>query len=94
VRFDLFLASVASELGIRDMTDSTTHDPDQLLTEREAAELLRQTVKTLQARRVTGGGCQYVKLGRSVRYRRQDVHDYIKSSLRTSTTVESPPDAR
>lgn len=42
---------------------------DDLLTEAEAAELRRQSVRTLQAERVRGGGCPFVKLGRSVRYR-------------------------
>ena len=58
---------------------------DRLLTETEAADLLRQKVKTLQARRVSGGGPPYVKLGRNVRYRLSDLHAYINANVRTST---------
>ena len=41
---------------------------DPLLTEIEAAQLRKQSVRTLQAERLRGGGCRFVKLGRSVRY--------------------------
>jgi excisionase family DNA binding protein len=63
----------------------------ELLTETEAAELLRQRVKTLQARRVTGGGVPFVKIGRTVRYRRADVLAYIAANVRTSTTEQPSP---
>jgi hypothetical protein len=59
---------------------------DELLTEIEAAQLRRQSVRTLQAERLRGGGCRFVKLGRSVRYRRCDVMDFIESKLRVSTS--------
>jgi Helix-turn-helix domain len=64
-------------------------DSDELLTENEAAQLRRQSVRTLQAERVRGGGCPHVKLGRSVRYRRSDVLKFIENNVRTSTS-ESP----
>ena len=35
------------------------------------------------------GGCPFVKLGRSVRYRRSDVLKFIESRVRTSTTQEA-----
>jgi hypothetical protein len=59
---------------------------DEMLTEKEAAQLRRQSVRTLQAERLRGDGCRFVKLGRSVRYRRRDVLEFIESNLRTSTT--------
>jgi hypothetical protein len=58
---------------------------DDLLTESEAAQLRRQSVRTLQAERLHGVGCSYVKLGRSVRYRRADVMSFIKANLRKAT---------
>jgi excisionase family DNA binding protein len=58
---------------------------DQLLTETEAAALLRQKVKTMRNLRVTGGGVPFVKLGRSVRYRMSDLQAYIASNVRKST---------
>lgn len=59
---------------------------DDLLTEVEAAQLRRQSVRTLQAERVRGGGCPFVKLGRSVRYRRGDVLRFIKGNVKASTS--------
>ncbi len=59
----------------------------ELLTEHEAADLLRLKVKTLQARRVSGGGVPFVKMGRSVRYRRSDVLAFIAAHIRTSTAA-------
>jgi hypothetical protein len=62
---------------------------DELLTESEAARLRRQSIRTLQAERLRGGGCPFVKLGRSVRYRRSDVLAFIKANVKTSTS-ETP----
>lgn len=57
-----------------------------LLTEREAATYLGMSVRTLQDRRVRGGGCPYIKLGMSVRYRRTDLDAWIESNLRHHTS--------
>jgi hypothetical protein len=65
---------------------SHTTESDELLTESEAARLRRQSIRTLQAERLRGGGCPFVKLGRSVRYRRSDVARFIESNVKTSTT--------
>jgi hypothetical protein len=68
---------------------SAAHDIahfDPLLTEIEAAQLRKQSVRTLQAERLRGGGCAYVKLGRSVRYRRSDVLRFIEARVRSSTS--------
>jgi hypothetical protein len=62
---------------------------DELLTEIEVAQLRRQSVRTLQAERLRGDGCRFVKIGRSVRYRRADVLQFIESNVRTSTTAEA-----
>jgi hypothetical protein len=59
---------------------------DELLTEIEAAHLRRQSVRTLQAERLRGGGCPFVKMGRSVRYRRLDVLEFIEAKRRLSTS--------
>jgi predicted DNA-binding transcriptional regulator AlpA len=57
-----------------------------LINEIEAARMRGQSVRTLQMERLRGSGCRYVKLGRSVRYRRGDVLAYINSRIVTSTT--------
>ena len=67
-------------------TSHTAVEPDELLTELEAARLRRQSPRTLQAERLHGNGCPFIKLGRSVRYRRSDVAQFIESNVKTSTT--------
>lgn len=57
-----------------------------LLTEKEAAALLRLSYRSLQGLRVRGGGPRFVKLGRSVRYRLSDLDKFIQKSLRMSTS--------
>jgi hypothetical protein len=59
---------------------------DELLTEVEAAQLRRQSPRTLQAERLRGDGCRYAKIGRSVRYRRTDVLRFIADRIITSTS--------
>jgi excisionase family DNA binding protein len=62
-----------------------TETQGRLLTEKEAADYLQQKVKTLQSRRVAGGGVPFVKIGRSVRYRVSDIENYLTKNLCTST---------
>ncbi|WP_315701860.1 MULTISPECIES: helix-turn-helix domain-containing protein [unclassified Bradyrhizobium] len=73
---------------------SGTSNEADLLTEIEAAQLRRQSVRTLQAERVRGGGCPFVKLGRSVRYRRADVLTFIAANLKASTSQVSAEQRR
>jgi hypothetical protein len=61
-------------------------DPDALLFTEEAAHLRGQSPRTLEKERVAGGGCPFVLLGRSVRYRRRDVLDHIERQIRLSTS--------
>ena len=64
----------------------TDHDPDTLLTGREAAALLRLSERTMERHRVAGTGPRYVALGRAVRYQRRDLTDWIEQSARRSTS--------
>ena len=58
-----------------------------LLNERQVAKLTGRAVTTLQKDRVDGTGCAFVKLGkRMVRYRIEDVQEWIASNLRRSTS--------
>ena len=50
----------------------------QLLSQSEAARLLRLSERTLERLRVAGGGPQFVKAGRSVRYRQSDIEELIR----------------
>lgn len=62
-----------------------------LLTEDEVAALLQVTVKALQGWRYRGGGPRFVKVGRCVRYRREDLQGFVQAALRTSTSDPGPP---
>jgi len=61
-------------------------DPDRLLDEGTVADLICHSVRTIQKWRVSGCGPQYVKLGRSVRYRRGDVLAWVESGRRAHTS--------
>jgi Helix-turn-helix domain len=62
----------------------------QLLNEREAATLLRLSVKCLQGWRVRGGGPPFLKLGRSVRYEVSALEAFVQEAVRRSTSDLGP----
>jgi hypothetical protein len=64
----------------------TNMDPDASVTETQAAMFLSVSVRTLQGWRVRGGGPSYVKLGRTVRYRRRALLEFQDGHTVTSTT--------
>ena len=70
-----------------------TVDSDALLTEVEASDFLRLSVRTLQAWRLRIAGPAFVQVGRAVRYRRRDLIAWIEANTvspsRVSTMVES-----
>jgi predicted DNA-binding transcriptional regulator AlpA len=59
---------------------------DELLTGREAAALVRLSERTMERHRTAGTGPRYIALGRAVRYRRRDLHDWIERGTRQSTS--------
>jgi excisionase family DNA binding protein len=61
-------------------------DLDYLMKQKEAAELLGVSGRTLEGWRLHGGGPLYVKVGRSVRYRLSDLNAWIEQRVRTSTS--------
>lgn len=58
----------------------------EVLTEIEAAPRVGLAVSTLQKLRVTGGGPRFLKLGRSVRYRSQDLEEFLAGRVVSSTS--------
>ena len=61
-----------------------------LLTQREAADVLRLSERTLERMRVQGIGPRFGRLAnRSIRYLQQDLDAYIASRLRESTSEEN-----
>jgi excisionase family DNA binding protein len=59
----------------------------RLLTQVEAARLLRLSERTLERLRLTGGGPLFVKAGRAVRYRECDLEAWIAERVVTSTSA-------
>jgi hypothetical protein len=60
--------------------NSRIADADALLTEAEAADFLRLSVRTLQAWRIRIAGPAFVHVGRAVRYRRRDLITWIEAN--------------
>lgn len=58
----------------------------EYMTEREAAELLRVSPRTMTNWRWAGVGPEYTKAGRRVLYRRADVQRYLGSRVRDNGT--------
>lgn len=62
-------------------------DPDELYVERQAAQLLKVSEKTLQYWRLIGSGPKFVRISkRCVRYRRRDLIAWIEQHLKASTS--------
>ena len=61
-----------------------------LLNTMEAAEALRLAAGTLEKLRTYGGGPRYVKLGRAVRYRREDLEAWLADRVVGSTSHDGP----
>lgn len=58
----------------------------RLLNEKEAAEYFGVSPRTLQDLRLKGGGCPYVKIGRAVRYRMDDLSAFVEAGRRAHTS--------
>jgi hypothetical protein len=67
----------------------TTNLPEPLVTEGEAARILRVSLGSLRRWRRQGSGPVYRKLGRTVRYRPNDLSDFVASAGRMSTSSTS-----
>ena len=61
-----------------------------LLTTKEAAAYLRLSHRTLERYRVTGEGPRYLKMGRLVFYRREDLDHWLETRSRRSTSDPGP----
>jgi hypothetical protein len=60
-----------------------------LLSQREAAELLHLSVRSLERLRVMGTGPRFLRVGHSVRYRPEDIQAFVASRLKGSTSEET-----
>jgi excisionase family DNA binding protein len=66
------------------------NDP-KLLTERELAEFLSVSPRTLQKMRQRGSRLAFVKFESKVLYRREDVQSYLSQHVHYSTSEYSIP---
>lgn len=65
-------------------------EPSTLLRQQDAAQFLDVSVRFLENRRYLGGGPPFVRLSsRAVRYRREDLEQWIAGRTFTSTSEES-----
>jgi excisionase family DNA binding protein len=62
---------------------------EPMMRESEAAQRLGLSKRTLQKWRVTGGGPDFLKLGRSVRYSVKSLERWLARSRRRSTSERS-----
>jgi len=71
------------------MPDVTETNPDQLMTEKQAASILCYSQRALQNWRVRGGGPEYVKVnGNSVRYQMRDLTAWINARKQKHTSQD------
>lgn len=67
-------------------------DPRALLKQNQAASLLGVSERTLECWRSRGGGPPFVKISRrAVRYRRQDIDQWVGERVQRSTSEELRP---
>jgi predicted DNA-binding transcriptional regulator AlpA len=59
---------------------------ERLLNQREAAEKLGISVRTLERLRVVGTGPEYYRLGRLVRYRECDIEEWVLRTVQVSSS--------
>jgi predicted DNA-binding transcriptional regulator AlpA len=60
-----------------------------LLTQRQCAEMLALSERTLERLRVTGAGPKFLRIRHSVRYRPADVEQWLASRIVRSTSEET-----
>jgi hypothetical protein len=63
----------------------STYDP--LLDENAAAEFLHLSAKTLRKWRCVGGGPEFIKVDRLVRYQRSGLDHFVRARTRSSTSA-------
>jgi len=61
-------------------------DLDAVINENLAAEILGLSTRTLQAWRISGRGPNFLKMGRTVRYRRRDLVQFQEDHVASSTS--------
>lgn len=72
---------------MKDLSASPSFYPvGTFVEERQVADILCQSVRTIQKWRVTGNGPSFYKLGRSVRYRLDEVQAWAEARRKAHTS--------
>lgn len=66
-------------------------DDIELLTTEQAADFLGLSPRTLEDWRYKGGGPRYKKVGRSVRYVKAELIEWVQEGTREHTSQEADP---
>ena len=74
-----------AKVSATDIPTKTEFSRVQLIAEKELAERLGISVRTLRQWRYWGRGPRFIKLGKAVRYSVADIEAYIASNRRQST---------
>jgi predicted DNA-binding transcriptional regulator AlpA len=72
--------------SLNDLKYRAICDDGHLISDREAANLLALSVKTIRNWRLSGYGPPHFKIGRLVRYRMTDIKTWLKTRERASTS--------
>ncbi len=77
--------------ALRNRRRSAARDPQALLNQRQTAALIGVSERTLECWRCRGSGPPFVKISRrAVRYRRQDIDQWVGERVQRSTSEELP----
>lgn len=79
------LENTKSENNKSDKPNFADLDPDLFISEKEAGEYLGLSYRTLQGLRVKGGGPEFSKFGKSVRYKVSDLKNWTNKSRKENT---------
>ncbi|MEZ5814417.1 MAG: helix-turn-helix domain-containing protein [Alphaproteobacteria bacterium] len=58
----------------------------KLLNQVQAADMLGMSISWMERKRWEGGGPKYIKIKHAVRYRKEDLEEWINERLRSSTS--------
>ncbi len=62
-----------------------------LLTQKQVEQYLQLKASTLEQWRLAGKGPKFIRLGRSIRYRIEDIEDFVETLTRYNSTSEYKP---
>ncbi len=84
------MSTSSAELPCDPLGAPPVPDPLRLLGTEEVAALLGVAAITLRIWRLHGNGLRYIKLGRSVKYRRSDIEAFLDARCVASTSETLP----